>query len=106
MSEEPSQTELSTLVNGVTVILATLNSCLNPILYAFLKPQMRMELWKLVTRKKRTEQFIFSPCVPQTRDSLAQKKLLSTKSVTASGNGSVCQTKTTVPTTMAVNYEL
>ena len=34
---KPGQTPLRTLANGITVSLATLNSCLNPILYAFLK---------------------------------------------------------------------
>ena len=61
VQSHPSQTAISTILNGVTVILASLNSCLNPILYAFLKPQMRIELWNLITRRKRTNSCIFSP---------------------------------------------
>jgi len=81
LSKEPSQTPLSTIINGTTVILASLNSCLNPILYAFLKPQMRMELWKLITRKKRSKNFIFSPEVHTRGDSVTvtQRDTLSTK---------------------------
>ena len=37
IQEPPTQTPMKTLINGVTVIMAMLNSCLNPILYAFLK---------------------------------------------------------------------
>ena len=33
----PGQDELTSILNGITVIIATFNSCLNPILYAFLK---------------------------------------------------------------------
>ena len=38
----PGQDELTSILNGITVIIATFNSCLNPILYAFLKVSFKI----------------------------------------------------------------
>ena len=48
------QSPSMTILNGTTIILASLNSCLNPILYVFLKPQKRSELFQLLRLKSKS----------------------------------------------------
>ncbi|CAG5110863.1 Oidioi.mRNA.OKI2018_I69.chr2.g5218.t1.cds [Oikopleura dioica] len=51
----------ASILNGMTVIFASLNSCLNPVIYAFLKPNLRKHLIGVIRHREVSGHGLFSP---------------------------------------------